>query len=242
MPNMTLATDIICGFPNETEADFDETLALVGKYKFAILNISQFYPRPGTPAAKMKRIATNIVKDRSRRLTKLFESFVPYTHYVGTTILVWFDVEVSSDGRHSVGHSKAYVKVLVPYDATLPGSCYTIRIVGHQRFHIEGVLVEQVNQRNAPSAVSNGRSAIEGSVCSGKDSGISGKNDIDVVCATCGSTGAECGSSSDKIGSDSTSRTFPDNRALSFTNNHYFFVGVASVIALGLFTLLRYKR
>lgn len=38
--DMTLATDIICGFPTETSEDFDETLQLVGKYKFPVLNIS----------------------------------------------------------------------------------------------------------------------------------------------------------------------------------------------------------
>ena len=51
VPEMTLATDIICGFPGETEADHDATLRLVSHYKFPILNISQFYPRQGTPAA-----------------------------------------------------------------------------------------------------------------------------------------------------------------------------------------------
>ena len=55
VPNMIIATDVICGFPGETEEEFDETLKLVEKYKFPVLNISQFYPRPGTPAAKMKR-------------------------------------------------------------------------------------------------------------------------------------------------------------------------------------------
>jgi tRNA A37 methylthiotransferase MiaB len=48
VPGMTLATDIICGFPYETEEDFEETMNLVEKYRFGIMNISQFYPRPGT--------------------------------------------------------------------------------------------------------------------------------------------------------------------------------------------------
>eukprot|EP01033_Poteriospumella_lacustris_P002515 gene2515-1823_t len=100
VPGMTIATDIICGFPGEDEADFDQTLALIAHYKFAITNISQFYPRPGTPAAKMKRVPTNIVKDRSRRLTKLFESIVPYTYLVGQTVKVWFDVEIGGAGEY----------------------------------------------------------------------------------------------------------------------------------------------
>jgi len=55
VPGMTIATDIICGFPTETEEDFEETLELIREFKFPIVNISQFYPRPGTPAARMKR-------------------------------------------------------------------------------------------------------------------------------------------------------------------------------------------
>ena len=51
VPDITLATDIICGFPTEIEADHAETIKLVEKYKFPVLNISQFYPRPGTVAA-----------------------------------------------------------------------------------------------------------------------------------------------------------------------------------------------
>lgn len=53
---MTIATDIICGFPTETEDDFLETIKLCEKYKFPSLFINQFYPRPGTPAARMERI------------------------------------------------------------------------------------------------------------------------------------------------------------------------------------------
>mmetsp|Transcript_964 Transcript_964/g.1006 ORF Transcript_964/g.1006 Transcript_964/m.1006 type:complete len:562 (+) Transcript_964:42-1727(+) len=148
VPNVTIATDIICGFPNEDENDFNETISLIQSYQFAIVNISQFYPRPGTPAAKMKRIPTQIVKERSRRLTKLFEGFQPYLHYIGETLNVYFDIEVSDNGLHCVGHTKAYVKVLVPYREDLPGSCHKVLIHAAQRFHIEGTLVEEVYPSN----------------------------------------------------------------------------------------------
>lgn len=51
VPGMTVATDIICGFPGETEEDFQETLALVDKYKFAICNISQVCSARGRTGA-----------------------------------------------------------------------------------------------------------------------------------------------------------------------------------------------
>lgn len=61
VPGVTIATDIICGFPGETEEDFQETLDLVKLYQFPSLFINQFYPRPGTPAAKMEQVAAHIV-------------------------------------------------------------------------------------------------------------------------------------------------------------------------------------
>jgi threonylcarbamoyladenosine tRNA methylthiotransferase CDKAL1 len=60
VPGMQLATDIICGFPGETDADFDETLALVARYRFSHTHISQFYPRPGTPAARMRKVRSQV--------------------------------------------------------------------------------------------------------------------------------------------------------------------------------------
>jgi threonylcarbamoyladenosine tRNA methylthiotransferase CDKAL1 len=140
VPGMTIATDIICGFPGESEADFDLTMQLVEEQALAITNISQFYPRPGTPAAKMKRTPTQIVKNRSRRLTKLFESFRPYSHLPGQCIKAWFGTEVSADRRHSVGHTKAYIKVLVPLDESLPGRACMVHIDSASRFHVEGRL------------------------------------------------------------------------------------------------------
>jgi threonylcarbamoyladenosine tRNA methylthiotransferase CDKAL1 len=86
---ITLATDIICGFPTETNEHFDETLALVAKYRFPVINISQFYPRPGTVAAKWKKVPTQDVKKRSNDVTKLFETYSTNDHYIGSEQLVW---------------------------------------------------------------------------------------------------------------------------------------------------------
>ncbi|RYG63743.1 radical SAM protein, partial [archaeon] len=128
VPGLTLATDIICGFPGETDDDFERTLELVRRHKFPVLNISQFYPRPGTPAAKMKRLDTQLVKSRSRKLTALFETMRPFENMHGAELPVWFGLEVSEDRAHSVGHSKGYVKVLVPLDPDLPGTCHRVRV------------------------------------------------------------------------------------------------------------------
>ena len=62
VPGVTIATDIICGFPGETEEDFQETIDLVKCYRFPSLFINQFYPRPGTPAAKMEQVPAHVVR------------------------------------------------------------------------------------------------------------------------------------------------------------------------------------
>jgi threonylcarbamoyladenosine tRNA methylthiotransferase CDKAL1 len=162
IPGMTIATDIIAGFPTETESDFDKTMTLVGDYKLAITNISQFYPRPGTPAAKMKRINTQVVKNRTRRLTKLFESFTPYEQLEGQRQRVWFCTEESTqpDGsKCSVGHNKNYVKVLVPHDPTLPGRTRMVHIKKTSRFHVEAVIdTDQTQEQGGGAAAAVGAS------------------------------------------------------------------------------------
>jgi threonylcarbamoyladenosine tRNA methylthiotransferase CDKAL1 len=57
-PALTIGTDIICGFPGETDAEHQDTLDLLSKFNIPIVNISQFYPRPGTIAARMKQLDT----------------------------------------------------------------------------------------------------------------------------------------------------------------------------------------
>lgn len=57
-PQLTIGTDIICGFPGETDKEHEMTLDLLRQFKIPVVNISQFYPRPGTIAARMKQLDT----------------------------------------------------------------------------------------------------------------------------------------------------------------------------------------
>lgn len=70
IPEMTISTDVIVGFPSETEDDFKETLDLVERAEPDIVNISRYSARPGTEAAKWKgmRVSSQVAKERSERL------------------------------------------------------------------------------------------------------------------------------------------------------------------------------
>jgi threonylcarbamoyladenosine tRNA methylthiotransferase CDKAL1 len=68
IPDMTIATDVITGFPGETDEDFELTLKMIKELEPDIINTSKFSPRPGTTAAKLKRIDQKTMIQRSEKL------------------------------------------------------------------------------------------------------------------------------------------------------------------------------
>jgi tRNA-2-methylthio-N6-dimethylallyladenosine synthase len=72
MPDASISTDIIVGFPGETEEDFQETLRVVREARFAIAYTFQYSKRPGTPAAEMEnQVPKEVVQERFERLVAL---------------------------------------------------------------------------------------------------------------------------------------------------------------------------
>jgi len=71
-PLLSISTDIICGFPGESEEDFNQTVDLIKWLKPEILNVSKFTPRPGTKAKIMEQVNSKIIKKRSTILSKIF--------------------------------------------------------------------------------------------------------------------------------------------------------------------------
>ena len=72
--NLTISTDIICGFPDETEYDFYRTINFIKWLKPEILNISKFTARPGTKAKLMDQMESRLIKERSIRLSRVFRN------------------------------------------------------------------------------------------------------------------------------------------------------------------------
>ncbi|CAH0730066.1 unnamed protein product, partial [Brenthis ino] len=142
VPGMTIATDIICGFPTETEEDFEDTMTLCKKYKFPSLFINQFFPRPGTPAAKMPRVPAQEVKKRTKQLSEFFRSYEPYGHKVNQIqeVLV---TDISHDKNYFVAHNEFYEQVLVPKEEKYMGKMLTVKIVSASKFSMMGEPVDK---------------------------------------------------------------------------------------------------
>ncbi|KAL5104332.1 Threonylcarbamoyladenosine tRNA methylthiotransferase [Taenia crassiceps] len=140
---MTVATDVICGFPTETEPDFQATFQLIEHYKFPVLFINQFFARPGTPAAAMMRKATTAaVKKRTRRLHDLFWTYKPFADRVGRRYRVLI-TETSTDGKYWVGHTKAYEQILLPKEPELQGRMVLVEVTECDKFYMRGVIVDR---------------------------------------------------------------------------------------------------
>lgn len=143
--DMTISTDIICGFPGETEEEFQGTYNLIDKHRFPVLNISQFYPRPGTVAERMKQCNTKDKKDRSKRITTLFESYKNMSHMMGRVERVWITEweEHRKQGKILVGHTRNYSKVVIPYEEGLLGKEVIMKITKCETWHIEGEITDK---------------------------------------------------------------------------------------------------
>ncbi|MEK6941135.1 MAG: tRNA (N(6)-L-threonylcarbamoyladenosine(37)-C(2))-methylthiotransferase [Nanoarchaeota archaeon] len=74
-PDITIATDVIVGYPTESEKDFRLTFNLINEIKPEVLNISMFSSRNNTSASELTQLPSQIIKERSKRITQLFNSY-----------------------------------------------------------------------------------------------------------------------------------------------------------------------
>ncbi|MDO4908472.1 MAG: tRNA (N6-isopentenyl adenosine(37)-C2)-methylthiotransferase MiaB [Corynebacterium sp.] len=135
IPNAAITTDIIVGFPGETEEDFQQTLDVVEKARFSSAFTFQYSPRPGTPAAEYEsQVPKAVVQDRYDRLLALQERICEEENakLVGTTqeLLVQSDGGRKNDRTHRLS-GRARDGRLVHFSATegvRPGDYVTVTI------------------------------------------------------------------------------------------------------------------
>jgi threonylcarbamoyladenosine tRNA methylthiotransferase CDKAL1 len=137
-PNATIATDIIVGFPGETENDFEQTLDLVKRVKPAITNISKYGDRPNTLASKSKeKVDTSKKKERSRALTKLVNEILLKSNeeWIGWSGPIIITEKGSKGGM--LGRNESYKTVIV-HDDLKPGTVVDVEIISSDRTYLVG--------------------------------------------------------------------------------------------------------
>jgi MiaB-like tRNA modifying enzyme len=113
IPDLTLSTDVIIGYPNEDEESFKKTLRFIGTIKPNILNITRFSPRPNTRAANLKDMPDRIKKERSRNVSLLAKRISKRLNknYLGT----WQEVLITEQGKNGtlLGRTRSYKQVVL---------------------------------------------------------------------------------------------------------------------------------
>lgn len=116
IPDLNLTTDVIVGFPGETEADFEDSLEFIEEIGFSRLHVFPYSRRPGTAAAKMEgHLPKAVKKERVGRMIELGHSLSLDFHrrFVGREVDVLWESAVGADedGLRWVGYTDNYIRV-----------------------------------------------------------------------------------------------------------------------------------
>jgi len=143
IPGLSVSTDIIVGFPGETEADFEQTLAVVAAARFDAAFMFQYSPRPGTAAATMPgQVPPDVVQERFDRLVELQNRITMERNEerVGRVLEVLVEGPSRRDPEVLTTRSRGNRIVHVP-GRRAPGTFFAARITRAAPHYLEGVPV-----------------------------------------------------------------------------------------------------
>ena len=136
-PNVVLTTDVIVGFPGETEQEFNETYEYLKNIRFTKLHVFRYSPRKGTVAAKMKdQVDSKIKEERSHELIKLSDKCEKeiLDKYIGKKVKVLFEKQ---EGEYIKGHTTNYLVVKIK-DSKLENQILDINITSREELELIG--------------------------------------------------------------------------------------------------------
>jgi threonylcarbamoyladenosine tRNA methylthiotransferase CDKAL1 len=149
IPDLTLATDVICGFPGESPEDFERTLHLIEEVQPDIVHVSKFASRPHTAAKRMTPLNARDVKNRSRRLTRLVAAVSRTRNSRWRT---WEgDVLIDEKGRGNswIGRNFAYKPIVIHTTKPMLGRVIRVRVTATFNTYLEG---EVINRHSEPAS------------------------------------------------------------------------------------------
>lgn len=130
MSDVAFTTDIIVGFPEETQDEFNETYEFVKDIKFSKVHVFQYSPRKGTPAADLKQLDGNIKHERSKRLIELSDCLNREFNekFIDKELNVLFEEESKYKENYIEGYTTNYIRVLTIGDKSLEGQIKNVKI------------------------------------------------------------------------------------------------------------------
>lgn len=144
IPSVTITTDIIVGFPGESDADFEETINLVNECQFDYAFTFLFSPRAGTPAAKMKdEVPLTIKKAHLQELNKLINKYSRQANarYLNQIVPVLIEGPSTKDKTMLVGYTDTMKLVNVKVDQDYIGQIINVKITNIKTWSMDGELI-----------------------------------------------------------------------------------------------------
>lgn len=141
--NVSITTDIIVGFPNETEEDFQKTLDIYNELKYDLAYTFIYSPREGTPASKMEdNVPLEEKEERLQRLNKVVNKYAKENNekYLGKTVSVLLE-GYSDKGGKLMGYTDTMKLVNVKADPSLIGQIKEVLITDVKTWSMEGEIV-----------------------------------------------------------------------------------------------------
>ncbi len=145
LPYSSITTDIIVGFPNETDEDFNETLEVVNECKFDSAFTFIFSPRIGTPAAKMEdSISLEVKEKRLQELNELINKYSKEANdkYLGKIVPVLIEDFSEKDDSMLMGYTDTMKLVNVKGDSSLIGKIVNVKITDVKTWSMDAEVVD----------------------------------------------------------------------------------------------------
>ena len=142
IPDISISTDIIVGFPGESEEDFMKTLSFIKEVNFSFLHVFPYSKKSGTVAAQMAdQISQDVKRSRVTQLISLSDKL--YETYQKTFLAKEVDIimEAEKDGKW-MGHSSHYLPIEIDSDELYRNKVYNVSITSYENLHLLGRIVE----------------------------------------------------------------------------------------------------
>lgn len=140
IPEISIGTDIIVGYPTETEEDFKETIKVIKKIKPNFINLSRFGMRKNIEAEKYKDLISRTKKERSREITKIFEKYIleKNKQEIGKEK----EIIITEIGKNNkfVGKTNNYLSVVIDENAKI-GQKLKVKIIDADKYYLKGKIL-----------------------------------------------------------------------------------------------------
>lgn len=143
-PEVAITTDLIVGFPGETEEEFQGTVDFVKKVDFSGMHVFKFSPREGTPAAKhSNQVLPQVKEQRSKIITEIAnqseEAFKK--RFLNREMTVLFEQKVAEDSSCFEGLTDNYIRVIAETPTDIKGKILPVKLTALKEDYMEGILL-----------------------------------------------------------------------------------------------------